>query len=220
MAVMSEGPRKSKYDTNPLPPIEEVLGVDPEGPTRPIEAAPGPEFQGAGTDPYVARATGWPNGGPEPYATTPGTASHGYMPPQFVVPPQPPAPLGSAFGPRPPQSSSLVAQVGLTQNFAAMVCYLPFVGIVPSLLVVLTEPRENTFMRFHSKQATFAHVAFWALACAFNIARSAAPFPINVALAVPEFIFNAATIAGLVYLMVKAYRWKMVRIPIIGDQVE
>jgi uncharacterized membrane protein len=221
---MSEGPRKTKYDTNPLPSVEEVTGgVDPEGPTRPMDPDSAPQQPPYVTDPTVSRTTGWQQGDTGPYATTPGAPSQGYMPPRYVEPPQMPAPLsaGAFTSPSGPGSrSSLVTQFGLTPNFAAMACYLPFIGIVPSLLLMLTEPNESVFVRFHSKQATFAHAAFWAVTFAFSIARAAMPWPIGVALLLPELLFFVATIAAFVYLMVKAYAWKMVKIPVIGDQVE
>jgi uncharacterized membrane protein len=202
---MPETPHKTPYDTNPLKrpagTEEERDGgsVDTEGPTRPMSPQP-----------LVS---------PDPYATVPAspeTAAR-YMPPHTAPVAGPTAPPG-AFAPRPPQS--VAQQFGVTQNFAAMACYMPFLGIVASVLLTASEPRENRFVRFHAKQSLVAHIAFWAITLAFGVARASTPTVIGLLLLLPQLAFYLASIAGFVWMMAKAYRWQAAKIPIIGDQVE
>ena len=49
---------------------------------------------------------------------------------------------------------------------------------------------------------------------------AAAPSAIDAILLLPQAIFYLASIAGFVYMMISAYKWETVQIPIIGEQVE
>lgn len=209
---MSDGPRKSRYDTNPLPSPEEVTGVDTEGPTRRMDQR---------TDPARPRPTEWQQPyDTSPYATTPAPPQHGaYMPPPTAppaifqgTPPQP-----QQYGARPP--SSLVTQLGITQNFAAMASYAPFIGIVPAIMFSFSEPPEHVFARFHARQALFAHVVFWAISIAFGVARNVLPGVLGVIFLLPQLVFFLGAIGVLFFLMYTSYNWKTVKLPVIGDQV-
>jgi uncharacterized membrane protein len=217
MQPMSDGPRKTRYDTNPLAhpgdtgDTGERPEVDTEGPTRPLSPEAAVE-----TDPGAGRSTSYRVADTGPYATTPAPDGHyAFMPP----PPAHPAPRAQhATGQFPPHHS-VSAQLGLTPNFAAMTCYLPFVGLVPSIVLTAAEPPQNTFVRFHANQGIVAHAAFWAITIAFSIARRGTPTVVSLLLILPELAFFVATVAAFLYLMVKTYRWQTVKIPIIGDQV-
>jgi uncharacterized membrane protein len=201
-----------RYDTNPLPRLDEAAApeVDTEAPTQPMPNAD-PAY-GRETAPYTADTN--------PYATMPSPDTRAaYRPPDaqtaFQQLPGPPA-----VAPPRPVMSSVTAQYGVQQNFAAMACYLPFIGLVASVLLSVAEPPENRFVRFHAKQSIIAHACFWAGVFAFSIARAASPTVVSLLLMLPQLAYFVATIAGFVYLMVKAYRWQMVKIPIIGEQVK
>jgi uncharacterized membrane protein len=142
--------------------------------------------------------------------------------PTWPMPPQttsytPPQPLMQAPGPieRRPD-----AHLGFTPNFAAMACYMPFLGVIPSILLTQSEPKESGFVRYHAKQALFAHIAFWVVTMAFGIARAAAPSVASLILAIPQLVFFMASMAGFVFMMIRSYQFSTVKIPIIGDQVE
>src|SRR5689334_1637125 len=127
---MSDDSHNPRYDTNPLPRLDEVAPeVDTEAPTRPMPTAATQPEPGRATAPYAADTN--------PYATVPGPETRAaYMPPHvqaaFQQPPGPPA----VVPPPRPVTTSVTAQYGVQQNFAAMACYLPFIGPVAS--VVLT----------------------------------------------------------------------------------
>ena len=101
-----------------------------------------------------------------------------------------------------------------------MIGYMPFVGIVPAIILAVTEPRENSFVRFHARQAATAHILFWMVSIAFTLMRAALPWPVGLLLLLPQLLFFVATVGGLIFLMIKAFRWKTVKIPVIGDQVQ
>jgi uncharacterized membrane protein len=201
---MSNGPTKSRYDTNPLPKPEEVglSDVDTEAPTRPMPQQEQPP-RAVDTSPYATRASAETQAAYMP----PGTNAPLAAPRHFVATQQQPG-------------QSVTAQLGLQQNFAAMACYTPFFGLVAAVLLTMLEPAEHRFLRFHAKQAIFAHASFWVVAFAFSMARAAIPFPVNLLVLLPQVLFFFVAIGGFVYLMIKAYRWKVVKIPVIGDQVE
>ncbi len=218
---MSNGPRDSRYDTSPLgrPDTNERPEFDTEGPTRPMQ----PEQPGAQPpQPQPTRITSPQPQGPDSYATHNAPPMHGaYMPPPphgWMEPPNA-APLMQ----QPPQTMpqrSIAAQLGITPNFAGMACYIPFIGIVASIVLLMGEPKESRFLQFHAKQSLIAHIAFWALTLSFNAMRGVMPGVISILLAFPQAVMVVAGVAGFVYMMVTAYRWRTVKIPVIGGQVE
>jgi uncharacterized membrane protein len=242
---MSDAPTEKKYDTNPLDKrvaerAEAEMGsgeaVDTEGPTRPIPLDADPSGW-ADTDPTRFNNGTSPNligTGPIPQQPQPqlGAPTRGaYTPPaafrppqQFGAPPQgwdqqpPPGPMMQPpFAPGNPRRG--VAQLGLQANFAAMLCYLPFIGLVGSIYVGQNEPQEHRFMHFHAKQSLYGHIAFWAVNIAIHIARAAAPTPISIMLLLPQLACYLAYLIGFVFMMTKAYKGDWTKIPVIGDQV-
>ena len=238
---MNDGTIEKKYDTNPLDKkvadraeaeMERDADVDTEGPTRPMS----PEtLDAAQLDTSPSRGPTSPNM-PGPHSPPPspplGAPTHGrYAPPASYMPPRdeyatwapPPAGPMQPRGVTSPHTGFQLkgsAQHGIKPNFAAMSCYLPFAGIITSVVLSQYEPPENHFVRFHAKQGIYAHAAFWAILIAFNIAKAAAPSAIDAILLLPQAIFYLASIAGFVYMMISAYKWETVQIPIIGEQVE
>ena len=140
--------------------------------------------------------------------------SNGYMPPHQ---PQPLQTFVQAPGPVAPRPG---AHLGLKPNFAAMLCYVPFVGVIASILLAQSEPKESRFVRFHAKQALIAHIAFWILTVVFSMARAATPTVASLMLAIPQLLFFVASMAGFVFMMVRTYQCKTIKIPVLGDQAE
>lgn len=159
----------------------------------------------------------WSDPAPHAWAdpVQPPTGWQGYphQPPTVFAPPD-----GEPHqGARSPHST---AQLGLKPNFAAMLCYLPYLGIVGSILVQQNEPKENRFVRFHARQSLIAHVLFWALTIAFAIAQAAAPRVAGVLIGIGSSLFHLGAVIGLVWMMVRVYKGRADRIPVIGEQVD
>ncbi len=229
---MSDGQPK-KYDTNPLDQdvyerAEAQMGdgaatVDTEGPTRPmhpLDAAPyntDPNGMQRQTGPYVQHSPL----GAETYGRP--DSAPAYMPPQAV-------PYQTGWiAPQPGQVQPLAgfdkfasrgsAHFGLQPNFAAMLCYTPFMGVVASVLLTLYEPPENRFVRYHARQGLYTHIAFWAVAIALSICRAAVPSPVNIMILLTQVFYYFGCVGALVFMMISAYRGQWRKIPIIGDQV-
>ena len=197
---MNEGPKEKKYDTNPLDKgvadraeaqMERDGSFDTEAPTRPMP-------------PQVAYLP--PR---EDYTTWAPPATGPIQQRQFT-----------SSHPTPTRQLRGSAQHGIKPNFAAMLCYMPYAGVVASVLLNQVESPDNHFVRFHAKQGIYAHAAFWAIAIAFNIAKAAAPDVVDAILLLPQTVFYLASIAGFVYMMISCYKWETRRIPIIGEQLE
>lgn len=194
---MNEGPKEKKYDTNPLDKkVADRAEAEMERDV-PLDEAP--------TRPMSPQVAYMPPR--DDYATWAPPTTGPIQPRQFTSPNPTPQLRGSA-------------QHGIKPNFAAMLCYLPYAGIVSSVVLNQIEPPENHFVRFHAKQGIYAHAAFWAIAIAFNIAKAAAPPVVDAILLLPQVAFYLASIAGFVYMMISTYKWETMRIPIIGEQVE
>jgi len=140
-------------------------------------------------------------------------------PPAVRYPAGPPTtnPYGQQLYP-PSQGGS--EALGLKPNFAAMLGYVPFIGIAAALLFVILEPARNRFVRFHAKQALLAHLAFWVVLATFNVARGIAPGFIGFFLVLPQMIFFVGAMIGFIMMMVKALAGERAKIPILGDQAE
>ncbi len=159
--------KKSKYDTNPLDPdvekkTEETWGFGGEGaPTQEVKGA----TQKVGPDPA---ATGREN----VYSEAPtrrydsGQATKGdtgypsvFIPPTYAPPTQyQPA---QVYQPRVNKPTSrTVAGIGVPENWAMMMPYAPYVGVVVSLIELFLVPRREVSVRFHASQALALHIAF------------------------------------------------------------
>jgi uncharacterized membrane protein len=231
MSAMSESEVK-RYNTNPLDPevaerAEQEMGaddVDTEAPTRAMQAdVPLPQAGGP-TEPVGGDPTRSGPGAdtvhmpPAPSGPVVGQPTHGlYTPPpapQMHMPqyPQP-------YPPRPPQQAGSAA-LGLKPNFAAMLGYVPFIGIVGAILLLLAEPMQNRFVRFHAKQALIAQIAFFVVNIVLTIAGDNAPGPLGFLFWLVRFPVFVGAFVGFIMMMAKAYGGERFKIPIIGDQAE
>jgi len=191
---MSE--KRSKYDTDPLDPdfvrqTEEIGGAarettrtsneharlnpDADAPTRRIDdplSQPYPSI-------FVPPTQTPP---PPPTYQQPTYQQPTYQQPTYQQPPyqQPTpanlrrtAPIGNvpphAQRPAPPTSRS-VGGIGIPENFALVLPYVPFyIGIVGALIELLLVPRSETRVRFHAAQGLALQLAMTAISFAFGI---------------------------------------------------
>jgi uncharacterized membrane protein len=167
-----------------------------------------------------------PPSAPAPYAEPqnyPSSPVYDYpsqsFPPAAYTPAGPPATNPYGHSPLPQRAGGSEA-LGLKPNFAAMLGYLPLIGIAAAFLFVILEPARNRFVRFHAKQALLAHLAFWVVLAAFNIARGIAPGFLGLLLILPQMVFFVGSMVGFIMMMVKALAGERAKIPILGDQAE
>jgi len=133
------------------------------------------------------------------------------------------APIDGGAGggiPNPP-SPAANPGLGMDENLAAALCYIPIVG----LIFLLVEPySKNKTIRFHALQSVFFCVAWIAVAIVLGIfggilfmAMPAAVWSLWIAI---TRLVELAFLVGLIIMAVKAYQGQRFVMPIIGPMAE
>ena len=134
-----------------------------------------------------------------------------------AAPPQPPAANYSAA----PQPAPAAA--GLTDNVAAMLCYVP--ALISGIIFLVLEPyKNNKFIRFHAFQSIFFGGAAIALQIVLGIIRTIVFAAISWSMwgfwvFITQIVW-LALFAVWVLLLVKAYQGQKYKLPVIGDLAE
>lgn len=170
---------------------------------------------------------GYQGGG---YQPPPG----GGYPPQGGYPPPGGAGYGGGYGGPPPENKTKT--LGLSYNVAALLCYLPFclccVNLIPCILWLATEPKENRFLRFHALQGLILFGFFMAILIVLRILGAVvntgaritdsgvAFLGGNLILLVINLVFWVVVLVVHIIAMIKANQMQMWKLPIIGDIAE
>jgi uncharacterized membrane protein len=105
---------------------------------------------------------------------------------------------------------------GLTDNVAGALAY---VTIIPAIVFLVLEPyNKNRFIRFHSFQCIFFHVAWIALWIVLSIIAHI-PFLGWLTILIWPLIGLAGFVIWIV-LVLKAYQGQMWKLPFVGDMAE
>jgi uncharacterized membrane protein len=134
--------------------------------------------------------------------------------------------VGAAPGDAPPSPSAPPPPganpgLGMDENLAAALCYIPIVG----LIFLLVEPyNKNRTVKFHAMQSIFYCIAWFVVAIGLSIFTA-----ITLAI-MPGFMWSVwllvtrlvelALFVGLVIMAVKAYQGSRFLMPIIGPLAE
>lgn len=131
---------------------------------------------------------------------------------------------GSGFSPPGPQKTQVL---GLDSNIAGLLCYLHIccIGLVASILWLVTEPKENKFLRFHSIQSLLllgvifiVWVIFWFLGVGVGLSGSgAAEAGASILLLLVQMVIGLIFLVVIIIGMIKAYQGQMWKLPVIGD---
>ena len=216
--------KRSKYDTDPLDPdfvrrTEENLWGAARAPraddTYPLPPASVTEEQTRRFDQpppdsypsvFVPPAYQPPRPEPPPYAqpqafTTFGAGPHQPPATTGAPPPGPASPYDPAYSPYAPPTSRPVARLGLPENIANVLPYVPFyIGLVAAIIELALVPRTETRTRFHAAQGLALHLAIVAGSILFQIVRALTGSGAGGA------IFSTA---AFIFLVVSAVRvWK------------
>lgn len=127
---------------------------------------------------------------------------------------------GASFSAAAPAPAPVAAPVaitgGLADNVAGMLAY---VTIIPAIIFLIMEPyNRKPFIRFHSFQNIFFHIAWIALWVALHIVGM---IPVLGWLTV--FLWPFVGLAGFILwivLLLKAYQGALFKLPFIGDLAE
>jgi hypothetical protein len=181
--------KRNKYDTDPLDPdfvrrTQEAFGRAGGDETEPLRPSPVTEEQTRRFDEQVAdtypsvfvppayqppRAPEAPPFRPQPF-TTFGAGAH--QPPATTAPPTPgpSSPYRPNFQPGGAPSSRHVERLGLPENVANVLPYIPFfIGIVAAVIELAVVPRTETRTRFHAAQGLALQLAIVAGSVIFQL---------------------------------------------------
>ena len=198
--------KKSKYDTNPLDPdvqrkTEENWGFGGEGaPTQEVKGTTrrvGPETEQSSRQNVFSEAP------TRRYEQVQGDTGY----PSVFVPPTytPPAPFQQAQAYQPPisrPSCRTVAGISIPENWAEMMPYAPYVGIVVSLLELFLVPRKEVKVRFHASQALALHIAILIISTIFGVLGSITDTSLGGTL------FKVASLVFLIVSMSRVWQGK------------
>ncbi|UCC95688.1 MAG: DUF4870 domain-containing protein [Candidatus Omnitrophota bacterium] len=99
---------------------------------------------------------------------------------------------------------------GMQANLAALLCYLPGVGLIISIIFYIIE-KENKFVRFNAMQSILLTVAIFLCGIVLGF------IPL-LNLIIP-LIWLASLILAII-LMVKSWQGEQLKLPLIGEIAE
>jgi uncharacterized membrane protein len=209
--------KKSKYDTDPLDPdfvrrTDEALGrtngVTQSDKTQPLRRDPATEeqtrrFGDEMADSYPSMFIPPAYEPPRPQAQQPFTTfGAGANQPPAQVQPLAPGP-SSPYQPGAAPSSRSVARLGIPENIANLLPYIPFyIGLVAALIELAVVPRGETRTRFHAAQGLALHIAIIAGSLLFKIVGGIAGSGIGGTL------FGLAALIFLIVSMLRVWQGK------------
>lgn len=112
------------------------------------------------------------------------------------------------------------ASSGNNDNIIALLCYSP-VAIVGIILGLAVEPYKNSkLVKFHAFQSLFTSiglfVVFFGLGIVGGILGSIMPL-LGLVMVPVWFVCWIGTIVLAIYMMIKAYKGEMTKLPFVGD---
>ena len=160
-----------KEETEPIPPASVTEGQTRRFDEQPADSYPSVFVPPAYQPPRAPQAP--PYGQPQPF-TSFGAGAH--QPPATTAapPPGPSTPYQPAFNAAgAPPSSRPVARLGIPENIANVLPYLPFyIGLVASIIELAVAPRTETRTRFHASQGLALQLAVVAGSILFQVVRA------------------------------------------------
>ena len=198
--------KKSKYDTNPLDPdvernAEESWGED--GSTQQVRGATRPVGNQA-TPNESARKNVYSEAPTRRYDNPPVEASYPsvFVPPTYAPPAQYQQQQQGTYPHhvRIPPTHRSVPGIGVSEKWALMMNYAPYVGIVVALIELFLVPRKELRVRFHASQALAMHIAFLAIQTIFGGIKTLTGNDIGAAL------FGAASTIFLIISMIRVWK--------------
>jgi uncharacterized membrane protein len=148
-----------------------------------------------------------------------GSPVEGRFCPKCGAPQDAGATPGATPGPGPAPSGT--AGLGMEENVAAALCYIPIIG----LIFLLVDPyKQNRTIRFHALQSIFYCIAWFIVGIALGIVGgilfAAMPFGMFGVWSLFSRLVELALFVGLVIMAVKAFQRQRFVMPIIGPMAE
>ena len=109
---------------------------------------------------------------------------------------------------------------GLEPNIAAVLSYLVMVPPITPAIMLLLE-KEDRYVRFHALQGLLLGVLALVGIFGLEMIAQAVGFvsrPLEIILNIAIFLSGAGTFFLWIYLLIRAYQAKSVKVPIVGDE--
>src|SRR5688572_7538718 len=210
--------KKSKYDTNPLDPDVERKADESWGgpPTQQVRGATREVGRNANEN---ARQNAYSEAPTRRYDTPPLDASYPSVfvpPPTYAPPTQYQQPAANAYQTpiTSPPTSRTVMGLGIPENWALLLAYVPYVGIVASLLELFLAARPEVRVRFHASQALALHIAILVLATMLGVIGDISGTNFG------EVVFGIASKVFLVISMIRVWRGEPHRIVPLAEPAQ
>ena len=214
--------KEKKYDTNPLDPevarhTDEVWGategvskteeIRAGGATRAIDRTANEQAKrDEGSEAPTRRYDNPPLPPSYPSVFVPPT----YSPPaSYGATASPPPPHGGQFPPAAPPTARTLPGLGLPENVAVILPYLPFpvIGGVAGAVELFLLPRSEVRARFHAAQGLALHLLVLGVGFLFNIADGIVDSTVggifSLVLGIASLVF---TIAAFIFFIVSMIR--------------
>jgi uncharacterized membrane protein len=199
--------KKNKYDTNPLDPDVERKAEESWGFTEPTQNIGGATQEvgneSARKNVYSEAPTRRYDNPPleQPYPSV-------FVPPTYAPPTQYQQPRPNAYqSPITNQPTARpVAGLGISEKWAAMLPYAPWVGIVAALVELFLAPRREVKVRFHASQALALHIAILLVATILSAVGSISGSDMGA------LLFRTAGTVFLIISMIRVWRGEAHRI--------
>ena len=117
--------------------------------------------------------------------------------------------------------AAAVPATGMADNVAGMLAYIT---ILPAIIFLVMEPyNKNRFVRFHSFQNIFLHVAavaIWIVLMILTVVASVIPIVGHLLVMLLGLVVWVGFFVIWVILLIKANQGQMYKLPFIGDLAE
>jgi uncharacterized membrane protein len=125
-----------------------------------------------------------------------------FVPPTYAPPNQYQRPAANAYQtPITSQPTSRkVVGLGIPENWALLLAYVPYIGIVASLVELFLAARPEVRVRFHASQALALHIAILVLGTILSVIGDISGSNFG------EILFKTASTVFLVISMVRVWR--------------
>lgn len=107
-----------------------------------------------------------------------------------------------------------VTALGIDENICGLLSYL--LGFITGIAFLFIE-KENKFVRFHAMQSTITFFTITILLFVVNMVLGMIPILGWLASILLSMIFPFIMIGLVIFLMIKAYKNEMFKLPVIGD---
>lgn len=148
----------------------------------------------------------------------------------------PPQNQGGGEFPPPGGATGKTQVLGISHNIAGLLCYLPTclccINLISSILWLVTEPKDNKFVRFHALQGLMLFGVGFLIGIVFNILGVGASLGgvgtgsdvvgagASALVSLLGFAFGIVMLVLHIVCMVKASQGQMWKLPLIGDIAE